>query len=108
MKSILSLFDLNKTEIQHLVELAGDIKKNPQTYSAALSGKTLMMLFEKPSLRTRVSFDVGMQSMGGNTLIIDSQLSTFKSKETVADTAKVSSRYVDLIMAGLFEHASHM
>ncbi|MCD6229951.1 MAG: ornithine carbamoyltransferase [Candidatus Diapherotrites archaeon] len=104
MKSILSLFDLDKTEILHLVELAGDIKKNPQVYSGALTGKTLMMLFEKPSLRTKISFDVGMQSMGGNTLVIDSQSSPFKSKETVADTAKVSSRYVDIIMARLFEH----
>src|SRR5215210_864513 len=63
-----------------------------------LGGKTLAMIFEKPSTRTRVSFEVGMRQLGGEVIILDTALSQLGRGETVADTARVLSRYVDAIM----------
>jgi ornithine carbamoyltransferase len=104
MESLLSLMDLTKKDIERLIKIAEDAKKNPSKYSTALRGKTLLMIFEKPSLRTRLSFDVAMKSMGGHTIVIDTLSTPLGEKESIEDTAKVCSRYVDVIMARLFEH----
>lgn len=101
-KSLLSIKDLNKKEIDELLELAGDMKKRPVKYTHVLEGKTLLMLFEKPSLRTRLSFDVGMKQLGGNTVILDTIQIPLGAKESIEDTAKVCGRYVDCIMARLY------
>lgn len=69
-----------------------------------LDGKVLAMIFDKPSTRTRVSFDVGMRQLGGETIVLDSASSQLGSGETVADTARVLSRYVDAIMIRTTEH----
>ena len=104
MKSLLSLKDLSKEYIEKLINSAIDIKKAPGKYSDSLKGKTLLMIFEKPSLRTRVSFDVAIKSMGGHSVIIEAGSAPLGEKETIEDTAKVCSRYVNCIMARLFEH----
>jgi ornithine carbamoyltransferase len=70
-----------------------------------LAGKVLAMIFEKPSTRTRVSFDVGMRQLGGETLFLSGTEMQLGRAETIADTAKVLSRYVDIIMIRTTEHS---
>lgn len=104
-KDFLSLASLTKEEFLSILDLADDIKKNPKKYSTILKGKTLLMIFEKPSLRTRISFETGMTQMGGHSIYYDLSNSPLgKQKETIQDTAKTASRYVDIIMARLFSH----
>ncbi len=103
-KDLLDLSSLKKEEIISLLELADNIKKNPNKYSNKLQGKTLLMIFEKPSLRTRVSFEVGMTKLGGHAIYYDIANSPMGMKESISDTAKTASRYVDIIMARLFLH----
>jgi ornithine carbamoyltransferase len=67
-KHVLTISSFTKDEVQHILDIAADLKKNPEKYSSALKQKTLLMLFEKPSLRTRVSFEVGMTQMGGHAI----------------------------------------
>lgn len=103
-KSLLSMRDVDKKEIDDLLETAAAIKRKPEKYRKALDGKTLLMLFEKQSLRTRLSFDVAMQQLGGNTVVVDVAQTPLGAKETIEDTAKVCGRYVDCIMARFYEH----
>jgi ornithine carbamoyltransferase len=105
MRHFLTLRDLSGEELLDTIEKAIEIKANPEKYSNALARKTLLMLFEKPSLRTRVSFEVGMTQMGGHAIFYSIKDSPLGKKETVADTAKTASRYVDIIMARLFKHS---
>lgn len=102
-KDLLSLAELNSEEVLSIIDLAEKIKKNPLNYAHKMVGKTLLMIFEKPSLRTRVSFEVGMAQMGGHAIYYDVATSPLGKKETIEDTAKTSSRYVDIIMARLFK-----
>ncbi len=104
MRSLLSLMDVDKKTIADLIKSAADIKKNKNRYSRALEGRTLLMIFEKPSLRTRLSFDIAMKTMGGYAVVLDASKAPLGEKETIEDTARVSERYVDCIMARLFEH----
>lgn len=104
MKSILTLTDITKNDVSNIVECAEKIKADTSSYSEALRGRVLLMIFEKPSLRTRVSFDVAMHSLGGHSLTIDATSMPLGGKETIEDTAKASSRYVDIIMARMFGH----
>jgi len=101
-KDLLDLTSFNKEEILDIIHLADKIKHHPGHYSQKMKGKTLLMIFEKPSLRTRVSFEVGMTRMGGHAIYYNISTSPMGKKESVADTAKVVSRYVDIIMARLF------
>ena len=103
MKDLLSLIDWNKEQILKLINFAAEIKKHPDNYSDSLKNKTLLMIFEKPSLRTRVSFEVGIIQLGGHAIVIESQNTPFREKESISDTAKVLSRYCDIIMARLYE-----
>lgn len=101
--NLLSLKDWSGKEINELIEKAIKIKKNPKKYGKALHGKTLLMIFEKPSLRTRVSFEAGMTQLGGHAIFYSIKDSPLGKKETISDTAKCASRYVDIIMARLFK-----
>ncbi|MBT4824325.1 ornithine carbamoyltransferase [Candidatus Woesearchaeota archaeon] len=101
MKDLLSLKDVNKEFVLSVIEKAIDMKQNPDNYRTALKDKTLLMIFEKPSLRTRVSFEVGMTQMGGHAIYYDVSTSPLGRKETIEDTAKTSERYVEIIMARL-------
>ena len=104
MKDVLSLVNWNKEAVTELIDKSLHIKKNLQDYSQSMRNKTMLMIFEKPSLRTRVSFQVGMHQLGGHTIVIEAKDTPFREKESIADTAKASSRYVDIIMARLFKH----
>lgn len=101
-KDCLTLLDYTSEEIIHLVEEGLQMKRFP--IQSILSGKILAMIFEKSSTRTRVSFEAGMQQLGGNALFLSSQDLQIGRGESIADTAKVLSGYVDAIMIRTFEH----
>ena len=100
----LSLKDWSREEIELLFELSAAIKSNPEGYTTALAGKSLGMIFQKPSTRTRVSFEVGMFQLGGQALFLGSNDIQLHRGESIADTARVLSRYVHGIMARVFAH----
>jgi ornithine carbamoyltransferase len=100
----LSLRDFTPEQIRRLLDLASDIKKRPQTYSAALRGKTLALIFEKPSLRTRVSFDVGIQQLGGFSVYLSPAEINLGKRESIHDVAKNLERMVQGIMIRTFAH----
>lgn len=101
---LLTLTDFNAEQIMETINLGIEIKNNPEKYSNSLKDKTLLMIFAKPSLRTRVSFEVGMTQLGGHAIYYNIQTSPMGKKESVSDTAKTASRFVDIVMARLFEH----
>nr|AMQ24256.1 ornithine transcarbamylase [Pyrsonympha sp. LN-2016a] len=100
-RSILKISDLTKDEIIKIMNCANEIKKTPSLFKDRCSQQTLLMLFEKPSLRTRVSFETGMTQMGGHAIFYSVADSPLGKKETISDTAKVLSRMVDVVMARL-------
>lgn len=105
MLHLISLGDWSPELIREVIGLGHKIKEHPAPYSDAMHRKTLLMVFEKPSLRTRVSFETGMTQMGGHAIYYDMSTSPLGAgKETIHDTVKTVSRYVDLIMARLYEH----
>ncbi len=105
MKHFLRLSDHTRDDLQALVESAVGIKSNPASVANELAAKTLLMIFEKPSLRTRLSFEVGMTQMGGNAIFYSVKDSPLGRKESIEDTSKVSSRMVDFMMARLNRHS---
>ncbi len=107
MRHLLSLADLSSEEIWEILDLAVELKQEWRRGGNApiLRGKTLGMLFQKPSLRTRVSFEMGMIHLGGQALYLSPNEVQLGQRESVADVARVLSRYVDGIMARVFAHA---
>jgi len=103
-KDLISIHDLSTADVSKIFDVAKKMKKNPQKYARALEGQTLAMIFEKSSTRTRVSFEVGMYQLGGHALFLSSRDIQLGRGETIHDTAKVLSRYVDGIMARTFAH----
>ncbi len=106
MQHLISLKDVSAEWIRETLSLAAKVKKQPGKFKNKMNGKTLLMLFEKPSLRTRVSFETGMTQMGGHAIFYATGNSPLGAgKESVYDTVKTLSRYVDIIMARLFSHS---
>ena len=105
-RSIDSLFHLTKEEIEQILKTSELLKFQllRGEEHTLLKGKTLAMIFEKPSTRTRVSFEVGMWQLGGYALYLSANDLQLGRGETIADTARVLSRYVDGIMARVFAH----
>jgi ornithine carbamoyltransferase len=106
MKHFLSLADLSGDAIWHLLTRAQVLKDEWREGGnrPLLQGRTLGMLFQKPSLRTRVSFEMGMIHLGGQALYLSPNEVQLGKRESVADVARVLSRYVDCIMARVFAH----
>ena len=104
MKDLVSITDLNPDEIQNLIKSAVDLKRGGR--KLLLEGKTLALIFEKPSLRTRVSFDVAMSQLGGHAIYLSQAEVGLGEREPIADVARVLSRYVDVIVARTFAHHS--
>jgi ornithine carbamoyltransferase len=104
MRHFISIHDLSAAEVEEIFDLAARVKREPEGYRQALAGKTLAMIFEKSSTRTRVSFEVGMFQLGGHALFLSARDIQIGRGEPVSDTAQVLSRYVDLIMARTFAH----
>ncbi len=101
-KDLLSVADLDREEVEGLMVQAQRMKREKTSY--ALVGKTLGLLFEKPSLRTRVSFDVAMYQLGGHCIYLSPEEVGLGKREAVADVARVLSRYVDGLAARTFSH----
>ena len=99
VKNFIDIKDLKKIQIDEIIRLAFKIKKNPKSYSSVCKNKTLGMIFEKQSLRTRLSFNVGMQKLGGNVLELNSKDIGFDNKrETAKDVLNVLGQFIDCIM----------
>jgi len=105
-KNLLTLGELQKNEVEKIIDLAIKLKKQLKrsTTKPVLKNKTLAMIFEKPSTRTRVSFETGMLQLGGNVVTLSSNELQISRGESVSDTAKTLSRYVDVIMARVYDH----
>ena len=99
MKHFIDINNFKKTEIDEIIALAKKIKKNPKKYSSSCKNKTLGLIFEKQSLRTRLSFNVGMQKLGGSVLELQGKDIGFDNKrEKVEDVLNVLSQYIDFLM----------
>ncbi len=105
-RDLVCLHDFAPAEIAAILELAGDLKEKQKNNisHASLQGKTLGMIFYKSSTRTRVSFEVGMYQLGGYSLFLNSNDLQLGRGETIQDTARVLTRYLDGIMIRTFEH----
>jgi len=103
-EDLLSLRDIPAGEIEEILDLAATIKANPGHYSAALQGLTLVMIFEKPSLRTRVTFEAGMTQLGGHAIYLAPSDAQIGKRESVPDVARNLERWADGIMARVFAH----
>ena len=105
---ILTLDELESKEINNIIDLAIDLKKQQKKgkEKPLLQNKTLAMIFEKPSTRTRVSFETGMFQLGGYALTLSSNDLQLSRGESIGDTAKTLSRYVNVIMARVYDHKS--
>lgn len=106
-RHLLSIGDLSADELWHVLRTAVKLKSDWQSgrRDQPLAGKTLAMLFQKPSLRTRVSFEVGMLQLGGRALYLSPSEVQMGQRESIPDVARVLSRYVDCIMARVFLHS---
>jgi len=103
---LLTLDELESKEINNIIDLAIDLKKQQKKgkEKPLLQNKTLAMIFEKPSTRTRVSFETGMFQLGGHALTLSPNDLQLSRGESIADTAKTLSRYVNVIMARVYDH----
>ena len=106
LENFLADDQLTKTQIIDLIALAISIKNHPIDYSQALAGKSVAMIFEKPSLRTHVSFDMGINKLGGHALYLGQQNGKLGERERVSDYAKNLSCYADAIVARVFDNSS--
>jgi len=101
---LLSVSDFSSEELESIIQETAEIKKNPSSYSDRLGGKSIVLLFEKPSTRTRVSLQVAMFQLGGNSIYLDTERSQLSRGESLADTARILSGYLDGIAARVYNH----
>jgi ornithine carbamoyltransferase len=108
IRHFLDLCDVSSKDLRGMIDasraMKDRLKRDAQPGKAPLKGKTLAMIFERPSTRTRVSFDVAMRQLGGESITLTGQEMQLGRGETIADTARVLSRYVDGIMIRTLEH----
>jgi len=104
VKDFIALTDFSSKELGQFLSLAKEMKTNPEKFSTALKGKTLGMIFNKHSTRTRVSFEAGIYQLGGIGLFFGPGQLQINRGEPIADTARVLSRYLDGIMIRTFDH----
>ena len=105
LRHFLDLIDIPAKELRGMIEASRAMKERPRAASRPLEGKTIAMIFDKPSTRTRVSFDVGIRQLGGESIMLTGQEMQLGRGETIADTARVMSRYVDGIVIRTLDHA---
>lgn len=103
IRNLLKVSDFSKEECERVINKSIEVKKNPKKFRSSLEGETLLMLFEKPSLRTRISFETGMQQLGGHAIFYSIKDSPLGKKENISDTAKVASRFVNIIAARVYK-----
>ena len=98
LRHFLDLVDIPAKDLRQIIEVARAMKAERLATDQPLAGKTLAMIFERPSTRTRVSFEVAMRQLGGDTILLTAEEMQLGRGETLADTARVLSRYIDAIM----------
>ncbi|HWP27280.1 MAG TPA: ornithine carbamoyltransferase [Xanthobacteraceae bacterium] len=105
-RHFLDLIDIPAAELRRILDMSRTMKRRPRgaAGSGPLAGATLAMIFDRPSTRTRVSFDVAMRQLGGESIMLTGQEMQLGRGETIADTARVLSRYVDAIMIRTLDH----
>jgi ornithine carbamoyltransferase len=104
MEDLLTGFEMTQQQALDLIALGKDLKANPAKYAQALAGKSVVTLFEKQSLRTRVSFDIGINKLGGHAVYLDQANGAMGSREDVKDFAANISRWADCIVARVYDH----
>jgi len=105
-RDLLSVHDISREEAEFLLNLGRQVKAHPSRYGQALEGKELALLFEKPSLRTRVTFEFAMTEAGGRCITLGPQEVGLGKREAIKDVALNLSRWVDVVMARVFSHES--
>jgi len=103
---LLTGMEWSPAQLRGFFQLAGDIKAHPDAYRTSLAGRSLILIFEKPSLRTRVTFEVGVASMGGHSVFLDHTATRLGERESVRDIAKNLERWVHGIIARVFAQES--
>src|SRR5580765_7625822 len=105
MRHFITVADLTAAEIEHIFAITEDLKTkyHQGLREALLPGRVMALLFEKPSLRTRVSFEAGMINLGGSSLFLGDDVG-FGARESVADFGRILSQYVDVIVIRAFDH----
>ena len=104
-RDLLSIGDLSVEEINGILDLGRKVKKDKAAYADALKGKSIGLIFQKPSNRTRVSFEIGMVQLGGYAIYLGPSEIGMGGRESVKDVAKVLSRYLDCLVARTYKHA---
>ncbi|MBQ4838323.1 MULTISPECIES: ornithine carbamoyltransferase [Pseudoalteromonas] len=105
-QSFITGLELDKSKLLNLLNLAHQIKAQPQDFAQALAGQSIVTLFEKPSLRTRLSFDIGINKLGGHAVYLDQQNGAMGSRESVKDFALNISTWADGIVARVNQHST--
>jgi ornithine carbamoyltransferase len=103
-EDLCSIADLSSAEVRAIVKLGRDVKRNPRQYRHALDAKQMVLMFEKASLRTRLAFETGINTMGGNAIFVDQTNSPLGERETIADVARNLERWVDVIVLRTYAH----
>ena len=103
-EDLCSIGDLSSSEVRALLKLGHDVKRNPRDYRNALDAKQMVLMFEKASLRTRLSFETGINTMGGSAIFVDQTNSPLGERESIADVAKNVERWVDVIVLRTYAH----
>jgi ornithine carbamoyltransferase len=103
-EDLCSIADLSSAEVRALMKLGHDVKQNPREYRHGLDEKQMVLMFEKASLRTRLAFEAGINTMGGNAIFVDQTNSPLGERETIADVAKNLERWVDVIVLRTYAH----
>ncbi len=105
-RDLLSLAEFSSVDVQAVLDLALAMKKSPAKYANTLQGKSCILLFEKPSLRTRISFEVGIAKLGGHCIYMDHSTQRLGQRESVHDYGKNLERWVSCIIPRVFEHGT--
>jgi ornithine carbamoyltransferase len=103
-RDLCSITDFTSAEIHNVLALAHRIKQHPGDFRSALAGKQMVMFFEKASLRTRVTFEAGINTLGGNAIFVDQTQSPLGERESLADMARNLERWVNLIVLRTYSH----
>ena len=103
---LLSIQDLTPAEVEGILDLTTAVKTQPREFAHALDEKQVVLMFEKPSLRTRLTFEVGIKSLGGTSYFVDQKGSRIGEREKLSDVAHNLERWLDGIVLRVFEHST--